>query len=152
MGGPRHREKATCSGDTGSKQESHDSSQITDHLAVSLSAEAARTGRGSEIILKANHNSVSARGEEPDLPSTPSSSLCTHNLKPMFPPASPSTFVLHTPPSLCPSLPQTCPSPSKFGKLSSGHRTGKDQFHYNPKERQCQRMFKLLHNCTHFTS
>ena len=21
----------------------------------------------------------------------------------------------------------------------------------NPKERQCQRMFKLLHNCTHFT-
>ena len=25
-----------------------------------------------------------------------------------------------------------------------------DSFHYNPKERQCQRMFKLLHNCTHF--
>ena len=24
-------------------------------------------------------------------------------------------------------------------------------FHSNPKERQCQRMFKLLHNCTHFT-
>jgi len=23
-------------------------------------------------------------------------------------------------------------------------------FHSNPKERQCQRMFKLLHNCTHF--
>ena len=22
-------------------------------------------------------------------------------------------------------------------------------FHSNPKERQCQRMFKLLHNCTH---
>ena len=22
---------------------------------------------------------------------------------------------------------------------------------FNPKERQCQRMFKLLHNCTHFT-
>ena len=22
-------------------------------------------------------------------------------------------------------------------------------FHYNPKERQCQRMFKLLYNCTH---
>ena len=33
---------------------------------------------------------------------------------------------------------------SKFGKLSSGHRTGKGQFHSNPKERQCQRMFKLL--------
>ena len=28
----------------------------------------------------------------------------------------------------------------KFGKLSSGHRTGKGQFHSNPKERQCQRM------------
>ena len=24
-------------------------------------------------------------------------------------------------------------------------------FHFNPKEGQCQRMFKLLHNCTHFT-
>ena len=23
-------------------------------------------------------------------------------------------------------------------------------FHSNPKERQCQRMLKLLHNCTHF--
>ena len=24
-------------------------------------------------------------------------------------------------------------------------------FHSNPKEGQCQRMFKLLHNCIHFT-
>ena len=24
-------------------------------------------------------------------------------------------------------------------------------FHSNPKERQCQRVFKLLHNCTHLT-
>ena len=24
-------------------------------------------------------------------------------------------------------------------------------FHFNPKERQCQRMFKLLHNCIHLT-
>ena len=24
-------------------------------------------------------------------------------------------------------------------------------FHSNPKEGQCQRMFKLLHNCAHFT-
>ena len=38
---------------------------------------------------------------------------------------------------------------SKFGKLSSGHRTGKGRFHFNPKERQCQRLLKLLHNCTH---
>ena len=29
---------------------------------------------------------------------------------------------------------------SKLGKLSSGHRTGKGQFHSNAKERQCQRM------------
>ena len=27
----------------------------------------------------------------------------------------------------------------------------KVSFHFNPKERQCQRMFKLPHSCTHFT-
>ena len=27
----------------------------------------------------------------------------------------------------------------------------KVSFHFNPKERQCQRKFKLPHNCTHFT-
>ena len=27
----------------------------------------------------------------------------------------------------------------------------KVSFHSNPKERQCQRMFKRLHNCTHLT-
>ena len=27
----------------------------------------------------------------------------------------------------------------------------KFSFHSNPKERQCQRMFKLLHNCTYLT-
>ena len=27
----------------------------------------------------------------------------------------------------------------------------KVSFHSNLKERQCQRMFKLLHNCTHLT-
>ena len=36
---------------------------------------------------------------------------------------------------------------SKFGKLSSGHRTGKFSFHSNPKEGQCQRIFKLPYNC-----
>ena len=40
---------------------------------------------------------------------------------------------------------------SKFGKLSSGHRTGKGQFSFHSKERQCQTMFKLPHNCTHLT-
>ena len=28
----------------------------------------------------------------------------------------------------------------------------KVSFHSNPRERQCRRMFKLPHNCTHFTS
>ena len=35
---------------------------------------------------------------------------------------------------------------SKFGKLSSGHGTGKGQFSF-----QSQRMPKLLHICTHLT-
>ena len=39
---------------------------------------------------------------------------------------------------------------SKFGKLTSGHRTGKDLFTFR-SQRQCQRMFKLPHNCTHLT-
>ena len=30
-------------------------------------------------------------------------------------------------------------------------RLEKVSFHSNPKERQCQRMFKLWHNCTHLT-
>ena len=38
---------------------------------------------------------------------------------------------------------------SKFGKHSSGHRTGKFNCHCNPREEQCQRIFKLVHNCTH---
>ena len=40
---------------------------------------------------------------------------------------------------------------SKFGKHSSGHRTGNVSFHSNPKEGQCQRMLRLPHNCVHFT-
>ena len=39
----------------------------------------------------------------------------------------------------------------QIGKLSSDHRTRKGQFHSNPKEKQCQRMFKLPQNCTHLT-
>ena len=35
---------------------------------------------------------------------------------------------------------------SKFGKLSSGHRTGKVSFHYNLKEKQCQK--KCSKYCT----
>ena len=33
--------------------------------------------------------------------------------------------------------------------VAIGH--GNISFHSNPKERQCQRMLKLLHNCTHLT-
>ena len=40
---------------------------------------------------------------------------------------------------------------SKSGKHSNGYRTGKGQFSFQSQRRQCQRMFKLLHNCTHFT-
>ena len=32
---------------------------------------------------------------------------------------------------------------SKCGKFSSGHRTGKDQFSFQSKERQCQRMLQV---------
>ena len=39
---------------------------------------------------------------------------------------------------------------SKFGKLSSDHRAEKFSFHSNPKERQCQRMFKLPYNFAYF--
>ena len=38
---------------------------------------------------------------------------------------------------------------ANLGKLSSSHRTGNVSFHLNSKEGQCQRMFKLPHNCTH---
>ena len=40
---------------------------------------------------------------------------------------------------------------SKFRKLISGHRTGKGQFSFQSQVRQCQRMLKLPHNCTHLT-
>ena len=40
---------------------------------------------------------------------------------------------------------------SKFGKLSSATGLEKVSFHSNPKEKQCQRMLKLPHNCTHHT-
>ena len=36
---------------------------------------------------------------------------------------------------------------------TSAVATGQEKvsFHFNPKERQCQRMLKLQHNCTHLT-
>ena len=47
--------------------------------------------------------------------------------------------VLH---SICQQIWKTQQWPQHWKKVS---------FHTNPKERQCQIMFKLLHNCTHFT-
>ena len=41
---------------------------------------------------------------------------------------------------------------SKFGKLISGHRTGKGQFSFQSQKRQCQRMLKLPHNCIHLNA
>ena len=40
---------------------------------------------------------------------------------------------------------------SQFGKLSSGHRTGKGQFSFQSQRKTMQRMLKLPHNCTHLT-
>ena len=37
-------------------------------------------------------------------------------------------------------------------KLSSGHRTGKDQFSFQSQRKQCRRLFKLPHDSTHLTS
>ena len=36
---------------------------------------------------------------------------------------------------------------SKSGKLSSGHRTGRGQFSFNPPQKQCQVIFKLPYIC-----
>ena len=41
---------------------------------------------------------------------------------------------------------------SKFGKLSSGHRMEKAEFSFQSQRKaMCQRMLKLLHNCTNLT-
>ena len=41
--------------------------------------------------------------------------------------------------------------PTNLGNSSVATRLEKVSFHSNPKEGQCQRMFKLPHNCSHFT-
>ena len=43
----------------------------------------------------------------------------------------------------------TCPKIWKTQPVATGLE--EVSFHSNPKERQCQRMFKLPHNCTHLT-
>ena len=46
-------------------------------------------------------------------------------------------------------LPLNMPANWENSAVATG--LGKVSFHSNPKERQCQRMLKLLHNYTHFT-
>ena len=36
-------------------------------------------------------------------------------------------------------------------ETQQGHRTGKGQFSFQSQEGQCQRVFKPLHNCAHFS-
>ena len=42
--------------------------------------------------------------------------------------------------------------PANLDNSAEATELEKVSFHSNPKERQCQRMLKLLHNCTHLTS
>jgi len=41
--------------------------------------------------------------------------------------------------------------PANWGKSAVATGLEKVSFHSNPKESQCQRMLRLLHNCTHLT-
>ena len=49
----------------------------------------------------------------------------------------------------CESAPLNMPTNLENSAVATG--LGKVSFHSNPKERQCQRMLKLPHNCTHLT-
>ena len=49
----------------------------------------------------------------------------------------------------CESTALDMPENMESSELATGLE--KVSFHSNPKVRQCQRMFKLLYNCTHFT-
>ena len=40
---------------------------------------------------------------------------------------------------------------SKFGRLSSGHRTGKGQFSFQSQRNAMPKILKLAHNVTHLT-
>ena len=48
-------------------------------------------------------------------------------------------------------LQQTCNMAANLENSAVATGLEKVSFHSNPKERQCQRMLKLLHNCTHLT-
>ena len=42
--------------------------------------------------------------------------------------------------------------PPNLENLAVATGLEKVSFHFNPKERQCQRLLKLLHNCNHLTA
>ena len=44
-----------------------------------------------------------------------------------------------------------CNMPANWEHSAVATGLEKVSFHSNPKERQCQRMLKLLHNCIHLT-
>ena len=45
----------------------------------------------------------------------------------------------------------TLKTPANLEKSEVATRLENVRFHSNPKEGQCQRMYKLLHSCAHFT-
>ena len=49
----------------------------------------------------------------------------------------------------CESAALNMPADLEYSAVATGLE--KISFHSNPKERQCQRIFKLLHNCIHLT-
>ena len=49
----------------------------------------------------------------------------------------------------CESAALNMPANLENSAMATG--LGKFSFHSNPKEKQCQRIFKLWHNCTHLT-
>ena len=40
---------------------------------------------------------------------------------------------------------------NKFGKLSSGHRTGKSQYSFQSQRKAMPKNVQTMHSCTHFT-
>ena len=40
---------------------------------------------------------------------------------------------------------------SKYGKLGSGHRTGKGQFSFQSQRKAIRKNAQILHNCSHLT-
>ena len=86
------------------------------------------------------------------LPNPPQSKVLYHILKCQVSVNLPSTLLKLYKLLPCTMLFKCCIQyPSKFWKLSSGHRTGKGQFLFQSQRKAMQRIFKIPHNYTHFT-